>query len=718
MTWDGRGVTNLVPLAPPTEILTVQVTGDAAGLTALASGDPVQPTTSLKWFIDGVLVETTRSQVYRFTEDSVGAALDDNLDYSISVQPTNVVGDGTLSAAVPGRLNQGVSAETVLGYVVAGFVLAGSIQVGSMTIDPDTGITIPLANGGLIQFPADGSDAIITAILRARSLVVENNLRIQGTLNAIEGGLQLANGTSAPTVKPRAGTSWDHAAAYLAADVPLGTVRGLYDAGTAWVITESFLGDGKIWSIDKTTGVRSQLGSTLTGLQPFGGITKVGTDWYVLVQPVGTFEWWVRKYNSSWVFQSQWQRATSIPNNQMALATDGTFLYTTHRSSAGVLIVDRYSLTGTGATNIFTSTVAPGSAVTGLYVGSADFGATRYVITCGNGVYVFNSSGTRQTSQDWARANGETIFGIAWDATRFHTLGADKVWHYSTVVTATSRSITYTWYDNDAAGTGTHETQASPALTYSQAPRQWLRIDTDPPSFAGFPDDPNAVRLYVANQRQADLGTGVTMAVYDVPATGGSAAPTSNGFSGVSAPGSMTSGATDGTGALINLSGAGSGRTGWNQWSAAGNLQGTAGLRSSATNQTGIADSTWTKVTLTGTASYNEGLSVASSEVTIAIAGLYRIDADLAWLNDSATNRRIAAIEAYTGTDPGVGSGTTLDRDECVPSTSAFVHGKPSTTEWLAAGTKVRLIVWQNSGSNRTIQNSILPSKFNVARCG
>lgn len=721
---------SVVATVAPTSSPTITVTGMATGLMVTTQG--IAPSSVLDYLIDGVVVRSgTRSTAEYLTTTGAGLPLATDTDYSVTVVARNAAGSAAPSAAVVARLDLGVDPEFVRAVIRAGLVFGGAAQFGNITIDPTTGITIPLSNGGVIQFPADGTDAVITAILRARSLVVENNLRILGNLNAVVGGLQLANGTGAPTIKPRAGTTWSDAVTYLqtTTDPNFGIKRGLYSDTSTWVATTSLYAT-QLTFIDKTTG--GFLNSEVPGMTwAYGGVTKVGTNWYVLGRDSSRADaWYVYILNSSLAKTGEWLvGAYADFARNPCIASDGTSIFIAYQPAAtSQLRVRTYTTAGVaGSFYILDNTW--NAHVTGLYVGTADFGASRVVAAYSAGVRVYTNTGasgttqTRQTANTWTPANGEELRGLAWDGTRFHSLGSSgKVWHYSLVAADTARSITHTWYDDDAAGTGTHETTASPALSYTQKARQWLRVETDPPSFAGFPDDPNAVRIYIANQLQATLATGVTAAVYDIPTTGGLAAPTSNGFSGVSAPGSLTSGASDGAGAILSFLGSADARVGWLRTDPTGKGKDNVGLRSApspATSQS-IPDTTPTMVTLGGTVDHDGGaFSVASSVATINFDGLYAISASIRWDAVTTAGRRILRVESFTGST-AVGSGTTVAYGEVgAAATGVQPTSSVATDVWLAAGSKLRLIVVQTTGAALAVRSEVVPlSQLNVRRVG
>lgn len=517
---DPTTVPDRVPTAVPTEALTLTVVGDDTFITAVAQGDVIAPTTSLAWYIDGALVEVTRSPTYRFAYDSTGTRLVAGASYAITVQPVNVVGVGTTSAPAAGALNPALSSGGVRDLLVTGPTLS--------------------------------------------------NVRILGAANMVEGTMTLSKGVSAPTLAPTLAKSWTHAAAFTTLDKSSRASwrRGLALSGGNWYSGHTAL------SGDVGVGQYSAAGTSVTGagtppvfapnLQPLGGLTLLGTTWYVLVRDTNrSFQWWVRTYDTSWNYLTEWQFTRSATDGYPAITNDGTSLWIARPTGTGRIEISKWSTAGVDQLTIVqtaTGIVGSDQVLTGLYVGNADLGALRYIVTSYGTVFVLNSTGTRQTAEEWASPNGESMFGLHWDGTRFHTVSlSGRIWHSSTLVADTARSVTHTRY----SAAGPYETPPSPAATMTQKRREWLSVTVDSAS-------PNGSGIYVANQRQGYLAPGTTSVVYDAPTTGGAAAPTTNGFTAVSAPGKYVSEATDADGPIESVGGDGPGRVGPLKWNGAG----------------------------------------------------------------------------------------------------------------------------------------------------
>jgi hypothetical protein len=144
------------------------------------------------------------------------------------------------------------------------------------------------------------------------------------------------------------------------------------------------------------------------------------------------------------------------------------------------------------------------------------------------------------------------------------------------------------------------------------------------------------------------------------------------------------------------------------------------GYRSTTANQTAIAGSTSTTLTLAGTADHDigSGFSKASDIVTITNAGTYRLHAAVAWASVSGS-REILTIETWTGSDPGVGAGTIIARSD-LPNTSGTTANvlNCETTRTFAAGAKVRVYGWHNGAinSNTLSGTAGLETQLNILR--
>lgn len=141
-----------------------------------------------------------------------------------------------------------------------------------------------------------------------------------------------------------------------------------------------------------------------------------------------------------------------------------------------------------------------------------------------------------------------------------------------------------------------------------------------------------------------------------------------------------------------------------------------AGYRASTTAQS-IPNNTATTVTLTGTSDFDwGGLSIASSIVTIAQAGVYDISAGVYFTFSATAGKRVVGIETWTGADPGVNLGTQIAWSNHAAASNADSGHSLSTKKYLAAGAKVRLFAVQVSGASMNLLNNFgYPPYLNLA---
>lgn len=224
---DGSTIINLPPPAEPTEppasspavevhgtadSLVVEVADDYAGTTTLdfhISTEPeFEPTAT-------TLAGSSRSAVFVITDIGVAGEggvitrerLQLGVTYHVRAVAHNVVGPAAPGPVTSGSLDPSVVSEVIAARLVAGFILAGAIQAGNITISPESGIVIPLSNGGVITFPADGSPATIDAYVHARALNVEGDLSING-YGEVGGDMMFTAGVTTPSQPPAITWGW------------------------------------------------------------------------------------------------------------------------------------------------------------------------------------------------------------------------------------------------------------------------------------------------------------------------------------------------------------------------------------------------------------------------------------------------------------------------------------------------------------------------------
>jgi hypothetical protein len=526
------------------------------------------------------------STVYIATKMPDGSPFVVGTTYYAKAVAVNDYGSAPESPEVEGQLDTTALASIIASEIVSGFVLTGSIQVGQMTIDANTGITIPQPDGGSIHLPVDGTDATVTANVIARSLTIEDNTTIGG-IAALVGILTLNNGISAPVQMPSGGYSWpEPLSAYRLAGnfnslyAPLGFC---FDASGNYVFVAQF---NKIYHINATTGVVTTYNGLFTNSGE-GGITRLGTNYYVLGLNTAGTAWVWEKFTDAFAAVA----GTVSPQNLsgpstylgVTIGNDGTDIIIAKRHSNNTLYITKHVATTGLYPGGFTAVNC--GATSGIYYPqsvawlSGDFGATRIVVYGENNLRTFDTSGVRQSASEWTiPSGGYDHIGVQWDGTRWHTGDQGfRMFAHSTATATQLYDIRYAWLSQD----GTTVSLPSPLkVGVSRVKRAWLNI-------YGLPSPPeydqsgalkaNRIRVYaaltgVATRTQSDLALGGRAILIDAVTTGGALVETVNGFASVPGQviGVLQSEASDGGGPIIELSGDGSGRVGPYAWDTAG----------------------------------------------------------------------------------------------------------------------------------------------------
>jgi microcystin-dependent protein len=595
--------------------------------TAVTNADPVKyrvlfdkvsPPTQVLTDTTGLIVST--SQLPN------GELLDSSQTYYAQVIAHDADGDGPPSAIVTGSpvlvpadavtedvlvANQFFSREAYFGTISVNQletgtltatidVTTGHLTVGAITIDQTSGIRIPLVNGGLIQLPADGSNAIFRNVyIDAGGAFFDEKVELRGDDNLLSGRMLLAGTIQPPGAAPVViSTSAPAPTATLSA--PSSAYAGLGDTGANWqtssctlsrseTSTPASYGLGAIYNgtaqaaitaynINKTTGVVSTAYNLSTSgfyswtnsrysvTPPTPVVTSfhstAGHGVYIVYRPKFTYTqvvftggWYILQSvtqggdyvvcvtNAAGALQYQWVWSSFDSWTYPGVFTDDTYVYVgaTNRANSQVYFY-RYGLNGTGGVNVAISPTQHSANWTGLYVGNADYGSLRYILSYASGsMHVFDSTGTIQNSEVWVRSNNDPVRGIVYNVTdtRFYTHGtSSKIWPYAKNTVSIPRLVKYTWYDS--AGT-VHESIPSPVSSVSQDQRSYIQVSTQPAPNGGDPDDPNTVRIYIDGHRQADVSPGVTTVTYEIPSTGNPDAPALDGFAALGGHGSFES---------------------------------------------------------------------------------------------------------------------------------------------------------------------------------
>jgi len=544
------------PTTPPASSPTLSLSGSKDAITAVAHGI-IDPTTTLDYYLDGVLMESTRSTVMVFRTDSAGNPLVKDTEYDFYVVARNVIDSAAPSPTVTGQLNPAVDSDAILAVVTAGFALLGSLEIGGITIKPPSGsdptapgydpggIIIPLTTGGEIRFPADGSQAIIEAALRTADLIVSGGLAINGQTNYVNGTLFLGSGTPDPTTPTVIGsTIITKDLKFLSATgqplvyTPYNYHRGLAKATNgkyAIISVGSSNGALKLLRIidPATNRVVAEIDSD-TEVLDFRSVTAIGNKFYVLGHrwnaSAAESQWRLQVYNDNAVNtgEGRWLESTTgarlVPitywDSAIAADPDGVHVWCARSQSNGKVGFYKYTAADPGSNleaveshvsaDVVGATVLHGA----YYVGNGDFGAKRHAL---HGTYsgqyqikVFNpTTWVEDLTQSWF--DGWWAGGMIFDGGVFKTLDYNStdgaIVHFARVGSVSSLANTvvakHAWWDNNGVD-GNKESAASAVATKILPMREWPTLTVPPPPNTGSADNPaNSVRIYLAQTEAA-----------------------------------------------------------------------------------------------------------------------------------------------------------------------------------------------------------------------
>lgn len=636
---------------------------------------------------------------------------------------------------------------TAIGGLLTGGSLTGGIVTGAvLQTEATANRGIKMNSTGLVAYdsvagsPTLGqATLVVTAAtgaidmlgkLTATSFNLLGNGAFYGS-SVLAGTITVAAGVPDPSVAPTLNNAWP------VTGIPNLLLDGIIAvtdnaAGTHWIVYSTGIGFEQFQWIDKTT---LSVSNTLTRIMTISG------GWRGFVRTSGGFWGLYKTSTNGWAAQL----LTSSGNGNMVdtgtttlqlFTIDNSTTYSKTFGADGADILFAYQTTSTA--NVTVGRVTPSVGATGspttiatlsygnlmpfYYVGygSFDLGATRILTGAGysgdsnilpTGVRSWNTSGTEQTSESFkVDPKASLPSAMTWDGTRFWSFDSTGISKYSTHITASNPYVRYAWEDVNATG-GTHKTGSSPYApvsgTFDWKRRAWLQATASPPpQTTTGTDDANVVRFYIGATSGGTywLQTvqpvfGSNTAMFETPDTSGTAHPTVSTFGNIGVLGTIKSGnySQGGDGWALN----GDGTT---------QVTASVGFRSTTANQTVVAG-VFAAMNIQGTVNHNIGNSFSRSGdvVTITKGGVYRLHAQVVWDGSWPTSpvRCIVRIETWTGSDPGVGNGTQIAYAEQGASNGVFVALNCETQRLFAANDKVRALLWQGSGADKSTQGSV-----------
>jgi microcystin-dependent protein len=472
-------------------------------------------------------------------------------DYLFRTIASNAAGAAAASAATPAvQLNTAaaavVASQVVTDQIIAGWALVGELSIAGNNFrlfppgtDPDYpagGLLIRLTGDGEIYLPADA--AATARMVGVNDIDVENldvtNLDIQGSSH-LGGDISVGATITDPTSAPIVTSTYDSVYTDVNSN-PRGLCRDV--AGTGWITTE----DNRLIALDAAGNITAQV--TVSGMIASGGVTKVGSDYYVLRQLEGS-GWRVSKFNSSLALQSTWNPSSNdFQGDSPAIGTDGTNVIVASFHNVPAAEIVRYTTAGA-----FVDAIVPNTSIDsygGVFVGAADFGGTRWVLHPDDAdVLVYNGSAVLQSGDAWPRPAGHKVRGLWWDGTNFWVInGTGLIRKLEGAATTATHYWSYTYVDSD-----THATGPSPQRTWPRVKRSKVMVTCPaaPQTSAVGTHVANRIQIYAASTvggtkfpQGAALAVGATASAYaTVGATG--TPPGVNNWNFVTIPGNIHS---------------------------------------------------------------------------------------------------------------------------------------------------------------------------------
>jgi microcystin-dependent protein len=467
-------------------------------------------------------------------------------DYYVRVAPHDVDGYGTTSQEATGRPRQAENADFSAETIYAMKISANSIQSGQVDAElliagtiktADTGQRVEIdGQHGLVNYgpdntprvilPTGGSDpAVLRGVAEVDTLTVHGNAEFQAGAHINTGqAVVLDSAVQAPVSQPQLSAYYPSLSLYTDQYTAAGSRFGLVWQNSRWWQANLFYGTF-LTSYDPTTGALLDTlhlptaEGALTSpdaLWASGGLTRIGSAWYLLGYRHGNGQWQVRKYDDTGAELLRWNYSpTPAIDTRPAIgyAKIGgvdTLLIARCDSNGTLRISGFVPDTGAASGSAVVSTTNPGKwDVAGVAYGQFDFASvSRYVVAFGSAggsvhTWVSDTGGVLDTTRYWLQG-GQSLGGFTWDGTRFVGRRTD--------------TATLTYYNSIRAEISGDSYNLAAAATYRD-------------SVNGYETTPGASRQISIAKRAgysisiAALPTGVDSVRFHISAAGGAYAP-------------------------------------------------------------------------------------------------------------------------------------------------------------------------------------------------
>lgn len=602
-------------LAPSSSPLPTATGGAGAVYVAwnpVANRDPVKFRlygSTVSGFVPGAgnLIITTASSSYTHRPSPVDYAA----TYYYRLVEFDADGAAAASAEVSAQMIQINSPDIAASYIYAGNIFVDQLTGGTLASDillssiistrpGGTGAGTDITPNGITIYDSAGTPATVLrpagssfkGDVEAGGLTVTGSASFRSNTNEISrnASLLLQSSTTAPSAAPSVIVDWEGVTIN-------GRGYGLISEGANWLIVSDRVGSDptiSVWSFPKTGGAGTLVinPATFLAYRPWSGITKIGTNYYGLVEAPGdpAPAMYLYKHDASWAYQAMVTYTPIAGLNGSSgsvasglapatLGTDGTNLIigefdaANHRFRIQTYNATTLALMSTMNTSAQTGFNGP---VTGIARGNFDFGSERTIIMTRTSpiAWAFNSSGTYMPGDSFTMPT-TGLRGLAWDGTNFFSTAeasgaTQKVYKHTGISLAGAPTpqtwyATSTWYDSRVTG-GTHETDMGPVASFPMNRRARVTLTSPTIPDQGGTDDPDTVRFYLGATntvrtnlwKHTDPAAGIPSATYSANAFSGTNPPAANNFpvstpALIKNPASTLSVGGDGAGKFVSL---------------------------------------------------------------------------------------------------------------------------------------------------------------------
>jgi hypothetical protein len=399
--------------------------------------------------------------------------------------------------------------------------------------------------------------AVIAGEVKATTTTVTEGASLGGTTEITRhpdgsaGAVRLTAYTTAPKSAPTVTQGYD---TVQFDDDGLWNVRlGWATDGTSWFTTR--VGTGGASYLEKWNAAGAKVGSVSLSSPGYPrGVAYGGGKLYVLAEDSGG-NWNVWRHDPATLafeISNTWTGSVSFlfPAISYDSAAGEIVIAQSNSSNSDKVRIRRYTMSTTpGAALVASATAAVDSSfgyangLAGVYYGSADFGANRYVFVNyddGNRYRAIDTTGAATTDDDWQSGMTAKV-GFTWTGSAFVSMDSSGVMRTYTAQdkgTALGHANLTKWVANTLAN-ATYETDRSPRAKVTINKRAKVFVSTSAINTGGT-NAPDRVKVYVGQGstdpartsmwKQTDPGVGVTSTDYASLATSGTNPPATNGF--------------------------------------------------------------------------------------------------------------------------------------------------------------------------------------------